>query len=245
VWIEDEYLGKMLGKKVVVQLSDLHIGQIGRRERALLKILEELAPDIIFLTGDYVQWTGDYSGAVTFLSRLDAKIGIWAVMGDYDYSSSRKSCIFCHKEGTSDLSPRHSVRFLRDTVEAVTLTDGTLWVWGLDFKSLMALPSEGEVQVPACGKPLIVLSHSPLLFDRIDGRQDVLVLAGDTHGGQVPLPSGLLMLMGYRKNALYSEGFFEKGRKKMFVSRGIGTSHFPIRICRRPEVVVLHFRRKT
>jgi predicted MPP superfamily phosphohydrolase len=47
--------------------------------------------------------------------------------------------------------------------------------------------------------------------------------------------------MGYKKTALYCEGIFKNGYKKMFVSRGIGTSHFPIRLFRQPEVVVFHF----
>jgi len=242
VWIQDAYLGKVLGNKSVVHLSDLHIGRIGRREQSLLKILEELAPDVVFLTGDYVQWKGDYAAAVDFLSRLKATTGIWAVMGDYDYSSSRKSCLFCHDEGSPRPSSRHSVRFLRDTVEAVTLKEGTFRVEGLDIRNEMSSAPETRVRTPGNGKPHIILSHTPLVFDQIDSREDVLILAGDTHGGQIPLPSWLLMVMGYRKNALYSEGLFERGKKRMFVSRGIGTSHIPIRIFRRPEVVVLHFR---
>ena len=69
------------------------------------------------------------------------------------------------------------------------------------------------------------------------------MLAGDTHGGQIPLPfpSWLLRLIGYEKNASYSQGYFKKGNAKMYVSRGIGTSHIPIRLFRKPEIVVLHF----
>ena len=106
IWIHDAALWKILGKRTVVQLSDLHIGKIGEREQKVLKILDELDPDIIFLTGDYVKWEGDYEGALHFLSRLQAKIGVWAVMGDYDYSRSRKSCLFCHEEGSGSVSGR-------------------------------------------------------------------------------------------------------------------------------------------
>jgi predicted MPP superfamily phosphohydrolase len=67
------------------------------------------------------------------------------------------------------------------------------------------------------------------------------MLSGDTHGGQIPLPGWFFGIMGYDKNALYNQGLFERGSKKMFVSRGIGWSHMPIRLFRRPEVVVFHF----
>ena len=90
-------------------------------------------------------------------------------------------------------------------------------------------------------EPLILLSHNPLAFDTIRENQQVLMLAGDTHGGQIPLPSYLWKILGYEKCARYNQGLFENSEKKMFVSRGIGTSHLPMRILRRPEVAVLHF----
>jgi len=242
VWISDKYLGKVLEKKVVVQLSDLHVSKMGKREQTVLKILDNLKPDFVFLTGDYVGWHSDYRGALDFLSQLKAKSGIWAVMGDYDYSNTRKSCLFCHEEGTGKSSLRHSVRFLRDTIEPVSSEEGTFWIGGIDIERKDLISSTGGVLSLPGKKPLIILSHNPLFFDRIDREQEVLVLAGDTHGGQIPMPSWLLIALGYRKNALYSQGLFQTGRKKMFVSRGIGTSHVPVRILRQPEVTVLHFR---
>lgn len=89
LWIENSRLGKILEGKIAVHLSDLHMNKIGRRELKVLNILDELNPDFIFLTGDYVKWGGNYEIALDFLSRLKAKFGVWAVMGDYDYSNSR------------------------------------------------------------------------------------------------------------------------------------------------------------
>lgn len=241
VRIQDDYLGKVLGQKVVVQLSDLHIGKIGRREQAVLRILDELKPDFIFLTGDYVQWDGDYKAALIFLSHLKATIGIWAVMGDYDYSRSRQSCLFCHEEGTGTPSRRHMVKFLRNTVEQVDLRGGPLLIGGADMVEEGDLSSPGGSFLRGMKGPAIVLSHNPLSFKFLNDNQNVLMLAGDTHGGQIPLPAWLFRILGHEKNARYSQGLFEERQKKMFVSRGIGTSHLPIRIFRRPEVVILHF----
>ena len=91
------------------------------------------------------------------------------------------------------------------------------------------------------GKVAIVLSHSPLAFDLFDQDDYVLIFSGDTHGGQIPLPKWLWQLLGYEKNAKYEQGWFEKGKKKMYVNRGLGTSHFPIRVMRPPEITVFHF----
>ncbi len=232
LWIEDFRAGEVLKGKVAVHLSDLHIRELGRHEKKILRILEGLDPDLIFLTGDFVKWRGDYQGALAFLSRLKAKIGIWAVMGDYDYSNSRKSCLFCHEQGSGRLTQRHSVRFLKNNVEKVCLPEGDVLIGGID-----ELEDGDPVGVDAA----IMLVHNPLLFDAFEKEQDIFVLAGDTHGGQLPIPSWLWTVLGYDKCARYNQGFFKKGKKKMYVSRGIGTSHLPLRIFRRPEVVVLHF----
>jgi predicted MPP superfamily phosphohydrolase len=97
VWIDDSKLAKVLSGKMLVHISDLHMSKIGRKESKVLSILDDLKPDIIFLTGDYVQWKGDYESALHFLSKVKAKVGIWAVMGDYDYSNSSKSCLSCYE----------------------------------------------------------------------------------------------------------------------------------------------------
>ncbi|MBW1853522.1 MAG: metallophosphoesterase [Deltaproteobacteria bacterium] len=233
-------INKVLKDKIAVHLSDLHIIKIGKREKKILKILDDLKPDLIFLTGDYVGWGGDYEPALTFLSSLKAKIGVWAVMGDYDYSSSRKSCLFCHEQGSGKFTERHKVRFLRNEMELDSLPDGYAWLGGSDPGAEFNYITNGGIRFLEEKTPSIILSHSPLIFDLVFD-QDVLILAGDTHGGQIPFPSWLWGILGYEKSALYNQGLFQKGQKKMYVSRGIGTSHLPIRFLRPPELVVLHF----
>lgn len=241
VWIHNSGLENILGDKLVVQLSDLHIGAIGVREEKILNLLNQMNPDIIFLTGDYVPWKRDYNPALKYLSQLKAKIGIWAVMGDYDYSNSRKSCLFCHVEGTGQPAASHKVRFLRDASEVLRLSAGSVSLAGIDGEDA----DESDVTKTFASVnndlPIIVLCHNPLLFDQLPDDRHILMLSGDTHGGQVPLPGWVFAILGYKKNALYNQGLFERGKKKMFVSRGIGWSHLPIRIFRKPEVAVLHF----
>ena len=48
-------------------------------------------------------------------------------------------------------------------------------------------------------------------------------------------------MLGYEKNAKYEKGWFKEGKKRMYVSRGVGTSHFSVRFMRSPEITVFHF----
>lgn len=232
IWIEDlKFGGDGLKGSIGVHISDLHMDDIGKREKMVLDNIDDIKPDFIFLTGDYVKWGGDYEPALDFLSMLKARSGIWGVMGDYDYSNSRKSCLFCHEPGSGNFTKRHSVKFLRNSITILQYKDANFSIGGIDVSE------ENNLKAT----PDILLSHSPLEFDKIDNSRNVLMLSGDTHGGQVPVPSWLWKLLGYKKNAKYIHGLYQAGKKKMYVSRGIGTSHVPIRIFRRPEIVVLHF----
>ena len=239
--IKDSAFNYTLKGKTAVHLSDLHITKIGKKEKEILRILDALKPDFLFLTGDYVKWKGTYEGALGFLSRLDAPMGVWAVMGDYDYSSSRKSCLFCHEPGSGEPTTQHRVRFLRNAIVPAAFPNRDACLGGIDPESSLNDVAGMPASFLKDKTPVIILSHSPLIFDSIDKDHDVFILAGDTHGGQVPIPARFWQLVGYKKNAHYNHGFFQEGHKKMYVSRGIGTSHFPFRFLRAPELVVLHF----
>jgi uncharacterized protein len=226
--------GETMKGMTAIHISDLHMSGTGVREKEVLRIIGDIKPDFIFLTGDYVTWNGDYEAALDFLSKLKAGYGVWAVMGDYDYSNSRKSCLFCHETGTGQPTRRHAVRFLRNTSETVVLPRGQVHVSGIDSGGV----EDKQVKDNAPG---IILYHSPMEFDMLDNKRDVLMLSGDTHGGQIPLPAWFWRLTGYEKNAKYNHGLYKDGRKMMYVSSGIGTSHIPFRFFRRPEIAVMRF----
>jgi predicted MPP superfamily phosphohydrolase len=244
VVVRDDSLAENLKGRVVVLMSDLHLDGKGRWASELLGILKTLKPDILFLTGDYVPWKEDYKPALSFMSELQDIQLVWAVLGDYDYSTTRKSCLFCHEPHTGKPNSRHTVRFLRNSWEARGLGSSTLWIGGVDNQGNSPKAEIRELPVWNRDTTAIVLSHNPLAFDIFGSEERVLILAGDTHGGQIPLPSWFWRLVGYDKNAKYEQGWFEEGKKKMYVSRGIGTSHIPIRIFRPPEITVFHFERQ-
>jgi predicted MPP superfamily phosphohydrolase len=236
--------GSLAHDLTAVFLTDLHIDQIGKREKAVLAKLDQIEPDLIFLGGDYITWQGEIEPAIRFLNRLQAPLGVWAVMGDYDYSRSRQSCLFCHRQGTGAPSDQHRVRFLRNSTVAIPTPKGVLTLAGVDRQfhgRFVAEQSSFTAYTQTFGKADVVLSHDPMAFDDLEATQALTVLAGDTHGGQIPLPAWAWRLMGYTKNARYNQGWFRQDRKQMYVSRGIGTSHWPFRLLRRPEIVVLQF----
>jgi len=91
----------------------------------------------------------------------------------------------------------------------------------------------------------IILSHQPQIFDYLKQKLpniSGLILAGHTHGGQVKLPLlPTLFAPGQGVLPKYSEGWYQNstGNLKMFISKGIGTTHFPLRLYNPPEIAIV------
>jgi predicted MPP superfamily phosphohydrolase len=132
VYVKDPLFEGVHKNITIAQISDLHIGKSDRQVGRILTTLQSLKVDTIVLTGDYVKWNGDYESALNVLAQLKANKGVYAVMGDYDYSNSRKSCLFCHEQGSGKTTKRHSVRFLRNSCDETAAGNDRMLICGID-----------------------------------------------------------------------------------------------------------------
>ncbi len=116
---------------------------------------------------------------------------------------------------------------------ALNLLDN-IWVLGFEDE-LEGMPDLSMMsQVPEHAVKIAVF-HSPSFFHKIGNIH--LSLSGHSHGGQVRLPlvGALWVPAGTDR---FDMGWFEKGKSKMYVSRGIGTSILPIRFLCSPELAI-------
>lgn len=228
----------------ILHLTDIQTPAIGAHEERALRAGLAERPDLIVLTGDYVQ---DALGRPTedqaardlraLMARLafDAPLGVFATEGDVG-PSCRK--VFA---GTP-------VQCLIDANTVVTLPGGgTLGITGLsrgrgrerDPAWLARLLSQGP---PADNR--IVISHAPDFVDAMPVDVD-LVLAGHTHGGQVVFP-----LFGPPKTAsrlprVYAGGLHDYRGTPLHVSRGVGMERGfapPVRFLCPPEICLVALR---
>jgi len=71
----------------IVHLTDLHFGPAIARAtitRALW-LTDDLAPDLIVITGDLITYYLEEKALRTTLAQLDAPDGVWAVLGNHDH----------------------------------------------------------------------------------------------------------------------------------------------------------------
>jgi predicted MPP superfamily phosphohydrolase len=228
----------------IVHLTDLHVERITRRERDVLAKVVALQPDLLLLTGDYINL--DYlddplarQDARDFLAELAAlpiPYGIYAVNGTVD-SPERMAFLF-------DGLP---ITVLDDAIAPLQIGDETLYIVGItdhhDEALAAAQLTSLSANLPAHAST-ILLHHTP---DLIETAADVgidLYLAGHTHGGQIRLPwyGALVTFSAYGKQ--YEMGQYTVGSTALYISRGLGMEGFGLpraRFLCPPEIVVVNF----
>ena len=209
----------------VLHLTDLHGGEPGIRERAILRAIDEEHPDLVVLTGDTVD-RGSFAPYLEFLRSLHAPLGVFAVDGNWE-----------HWRPAGDESATWAsagIIFLRN--ESRKLRDD-LWIVGLDDETAGASDIDGALRDVPPSAATLAIFHSPITFERLAGRVSV-ALAGHTHGGQVRLP-GLGPLWLPQGSGRFVAGRYEDRGSTLWISRGVGTSIAPVRFFCRPEITLV------
>ncbi len=235
VAIHDQALANSLAGLKIVQISDIHIrNELRFREQQLIEVINDLQPDLLFITGDFLQNIDELRALEELLNRVTARYGVYGVTGNTDYHR------FNVDELVKQLAPTGLI-MLRNEHRRIELGNGkVLWLAGVDDpvtkrdnlkKALAGIPT---------GEPVLLLAHGPNIISKAVKEKINLVLVGHTHGGQVGIPF-LVRLSNYANRTTYLSGLFEEGATKMYVNRGVGTKTLPVRLFCRPEVTLFTF----
>lgn len=213
----------------VLHLTDLHVVRFGGRERHVLELARQLAPDLIVVTGDVVSSPSSAESRAASLEMLRALValapplGIYACEGNHEDWNGEPALELFQRAGLPVLSGQDSVSRL----------GGRLVVHGVPGARAPLPPTTAGLDLLLC--------HYPVVLPRAAAAGFELVLAGHTHGGQVQLPAVGPLWLPFDSGE-YVEGWFQEGRTRMYVSRGVGTSMLPIRFLARPEVALIELR---
>ena len=133
------------------------------------------------------------------------------------------------------------IHALSDEVYRVETRGTAFTILGVGDEEWRKLSARQELSLVPPGAPLLVLTHEPDIFADHDLRVS-LTLAGHTHGGQVRLPVIGAPVPHSRYGQRYLRGHIVESGRQLFVTSGIGTSVWPIRLGVPPEYVVLTLR---
>ena len=217
----------------IVQISDLHCDVTSRNEARAVKIIEQLHPDIIVATGDYLSDAGGLNLLRETLSQLHAPLGVFAVTGNFEKSHWYNL----------DLFTETGVRLLEQETVTVSKNGETLSISGLGIDRVGACRELLEGLLPEQFN--VFLYHMPDLIEDVAGPPVDLYLCGHTHGGQVALPFYGALITFSQFGKKYEAGAYHVDGTMLYVNRGLGMEPRPapqVRFWARPEIAVFDVR---
>ncbi|HIU84646.1 MAG TPA: metallophosphoesterase [Candidatus Aphodousia gallistercoris] len=201
----------------IVQMADLHVGQLIRRPwlEVVVNKANSLKPDLILLTGDMIEGSvSELSKEVKAYGKLRAEDGVFGVTGNHEYYHGHEAWIqYFENHGIEMLENRHHV---------VSRGDANLIIAGTRDRSAARFgAADGPNLVAALkGAPegaVILMAHQPKGAKELQGVD--LQLSGHTHGGLYLLLQPLI--------AYFNDGFVDglyraTSRAQIYVSPGTG-----------------------
>ena len=217
------------GQKIV-QLSDVHLGHIYRRdflEQVISKVNEQ-KPAAVFFTGDLFDgMDGNLSGFIQPLNNIEAPLGVYFVTGNHE--------TYLGFHNALKILEQTKIKVLQDELVNV---DG-LQIIGLSYggegntknvkKIIESLSNFDNSQ------PSVLLYHVPVGIKEAKESGINLQISGHTHRGQL-FPFMLITRLVYGR---YDYGFRTEADFNLYTSSGLGTWGPPMRTGSNSEIVVI------
>lgn len=233
----------------IIQLSDIHIKFLRVPVQTIKKVISKEKPDIIILTGDYIDKPCHVEMFLDFIRQIRSNAVVYLCLGNHDYeafkqydndSIAQNSKIqhFIEALESNGVSVLHNraVRYTKDGVKYNII--------GIEDLSA-GKPNINKV-LGFCYKEAfanIAFSHNPdIVFEIPKGKVDYL-LCGHFHGGQIWMPFNLEFKL-LRNEKLckmgISRGLHRINGINLYISRGLGNVCFPLRFLSKPEITIFH-----
>jgi predicted MPP superfamily phosphohydrolase len=228
----------------VALLSDFHYDAYFSVHplRAAVPMVNNLHPDLIVLTGDFVSAPsiGSKKKAASaaepcagLLRQMIAPHGLWAVLGNHDDETNA--------DHVTHALQAENIHVLANQSEAIEGNGARIWLAGVnDVLSRTADLSQTLRGVPA-SEAVILLAHEPDFADHAARFPIDLQLSGHSHGGQIRIPPfpPLYLPPLARKYVL---GTYHVSDLTLYTNGGLGTVMVPVRLNCPPEITLLTLR---
>lgn len=226
----------------IVHLTDFHSKNFGEREKKVLEILEDINPDFIFITGDFIDYrTKDINSCQEFWRELSNQHQgkTFGVLGNHEHWIKSPDISAIKK-----LLEEGGISILNNENRKIFQGNKYIYLLGVDD------PDSKKDDLPKAmigaeeNIPKILLAHSPDIVDNLRGEKVDLILVGHTHGGQIRIPFVKPFWVPTKNRGKYASGLFEIGNAILYVNRGIGMAALPVRFNCPPEIAVIELKKK-
>ena len=205
----------------VVQLSDLHNTQFGENNSRLLAAVEKEKPDIIILTGDFIDKESDIPDQADLYKSLTKISPVYFVSGNHDWASGAISTL---KETLKNAG----CVYLSNEITEITVGNEKIILCGVEDPngpSDMLSPDQvvASVRTQYPDHFVILLGHRNYWAEKYPNLDVDVIFCGHAHGGVVRLPFlGGVAGPGGELFPQWDAGVFDCGKYKLVISRGLG-----------------------
>lgn len=232
-----------------VMLSDLHGKNFGKANERLMKEIDRINPEGVYIAGDMITAKPgkDFSVTAAFIRELSEKYPVYYGSGNHEYRME------IYKKKYKDMSERFETAIRHKGLERlknrkIPVKNRNITVYGVEidkefYKKTHVPKMTGAYLEKKLGRPdrsrfNILIAHNPSYFPAYAEFGADLVLSGHVHGGIARIPFlGGVISPALRLFPKYDGGRYREGESVMILGRGLGTHTIPVRFLNPGELV--------
>jgi predicted MPP superfamily phosphohydrolase len=228
----------------IVHLSDIHINKFYISVSKFSACLRQADPDIVIMSGDYIETVGDIPRFINFLESITEIYPVYLTLGNHDHKALKYV-----RNYTTDF-----IKALEATGATVLINSSIKTNKDNKIYNLVGIDDlkQGNPDVEKAFNEIepsfnsgiinITVSHNPdIIFDLPKDKVDYF-FCGHFHGGQIWMPFNLEFRL-MRKEKLSKMGYYRGLHKvngiNMYINRGLGNVIFPFRFFSTPEIAII------
>ncbi len=250
--VENLKIPKEFSDFKIVQISDLHNKSFGKNNKNLIKVIDELSPNIVVITGDLIEGSSNnFDISLNFINDISKKYDVYYIIGNHEQKSSIKKYKDIYEEYLKKVS-NTKAKILDNKCVRLKIKDSYINLYGFTvpfecYTYMLSTHEKRYIDKYYMDETLgninnleynILLAHNPFFFEEYSRWGADLVIAGHVHGGIVRIPKlGGLLSPNREFFPEYDLGKYTINNSDMILSKGLGGSKILPRINCRPEII--------
>ena len=228
----------------IVHLSDLHNHKNEYENTTLIEEIDNINPDLVFLTGDIIDDKTKNLDNIKNLFKSLSSYKTYYVNGNHEKTAPLYDEFL-------ELLPQYGITDMNNKKETIMVSNTKINILGIsdprfEKKEHYIISNTTLVRehLDLLTKDLddnltILLAHRPDLFPIISEYNIDYVFTGHTHAGQINLPNYTsIFVPNQGLFPKYDYGMFTENNTTMIITSGLGSSTLDVRVNAKAEIVL-------